>query len=822
MAHKAVILEVADFVNTFISLPPGLSLEDRPKWSSDIFTNLADGDNLSESDVADRLFAAINNSNIVPGLKMAQLTDKPEIDDVNDLGQEVDAAFCREGDVPTDGQSRWVDQLISVEIKRYAANEDPFDDCEDRNHNATSDERSKARGQIITDAEVVFRVQHRAFLFTLLVFGRNFRLFRWDRSGTIVTHAIDYVAHPDVLCEVLWRMSLQSDEQLGLDPSATRLRPHDCDYKLMDFYAQERAADLDTHERVLTAEECQTMGDQPVFKYVRSLFKHSLAPSWPRYVLEVPFKDGVRKFLVCRSIFYADGMVGRGTRGYVAFDCQTRKFVWLKDAWRVCSKQLMLEGAVLEKLNKDGVEHVPTLLCHGDIREQTTMTSDIWEQSYAAAAAAAAAAGEAVPSPHSPCSLPSTPPVAPQTSKSSRPRKRSRAAMEAEETRGKEEETVRQQRHYRMVVQEVTLPLSQFSCGRQLVSIIIDCVKAHGAAFEKSKIMHRDISGGNILIHPTVQQVGEDGQSLGVIWEGLLSDWELSKPLSIPDSLQPPCQPPRTGTWPFLSVAMLSAKPKAVELPDELESFFHVLLYYAVRYLNSNLSCCDAPGFIESYFHDYSRRAGAYTCGIVKARTVRDARLEVGWNEALKFNSPLDKVFRTLLLWLKARYEVRAYHFRQSEAAKASSLSSTSKAPPKPGASNSAKAVRPRQKSMTAREVRAMEALAAYLDEHEDDLTPKLTAQQEALAELLNQHAGLLFILSMAHGSTEDWDPNDKVGDRAPDDDEPCFPVALDKGSSTRTAKRRRTESESAILHQQRHTGDVAPHSRRPAKSVFQ
>ena len=42
-------------------------------------------------------------------------------------------------------------------------------------------------------------------------------------------------------------------------------------------------------------------------------------------------------------------------------------------------------------------------------------------------------------------------------------------------------------------------------------------------------VLHRDISGGNILIVPRVFQKGEE---LFVAWSGLLTDWEMSKPTS--------------------------------------------------------------------------------------------------------------------------------------------------------------------------------------------------------------------------------------------------------------------------------------------------
>ena len=42
-------------------------------------------------------------------------------------------------------------------------------------------------------------------------------------------------------------------------------------------------------------------------------------------------------------------------------------------------------------------------------------------------------------------------------------------------------------------------------------------------------VLHRDISGGNILIVPRVY---ENDKGAFVVWLGLLTDWEMSKPTS--------------------------------------------------------------------------------------------------------------------------------------------------------------------------------------------------------------------------------------------------------------------------------------------------
>lgn len=425
--------------------------------------------------------AAVNESNLAPGFKITGSKDKPDADGYSK--ERIDASFFRDGRVPGDNRPNWAEQVVSLEFKDNKTANDPFDDRTDDKVEADAITRKRVRGQLISYAELVFRYQHRTALYQLLIMGRHFRFIRWDRSGTIVTRAVDYFERPDLLCEMLWHMAQLVDEQLGMDPSAVRIRQGDKDYALMEQVAFPQEEDWEHEERLIDA----LPGGDQVFRYVRDAFRNSLHEtwSWPRYRLDVPDGKEIRQYLVGKPIFHASGMAGRGTRGYVALDCQSRCFVWLKDAWRAHYDLVDQEGSVLENLNKAKVRNVPTLVCHGDILEQSTKTPDYW------------------PTRKDP-EVPTTP----------KPRKRSISEVE---DISEEECPLRRHRHYRLVVQEVAMDLTAFRTGKQLVSIIYDCVTgectssclvshvlltgllAHDEATTKAKIVHRDVSGGQ---HP--------------------------------------------------------------------------------------------------------------------------------------------------------------------------------------------------------------------------------------------------------------------------------------------------------------------------------
>ncbi|EPQ50697.1 hypothetical protein GLOTRDRAFT_50132, partial [Gloeophyllum trabeum ATCC 11539] len=220
-------------------------------------------------------------------------------------------------------------------------------------------------------------------------------------------------------------------------------------------------------------------------------------------------------------------MTGRGTRGYVALDLESNELVYLKDCWRVDLKGMAKEGEVIRSMNDLQVKYVPTLVCHGDVVGQCTSTQEHWS-------------GDAV-------------------------------------TPGR----LRPYRHYRLAVKEIGCPLKEFKNSEELVTIIYHCIYGHAGAYRRAKIIHRDISAGNILI---LRKTVDDKGQTSVISEGLLNDWDLSK--SIMAGNDGPRQFDRTGTWQFMSGNLLQFPWKSHELPDDLESFLHVLLYQAIRFLD--------------------------------------------------------------------------------------------------------------------------------------------------------------------------------------------------------------------------------------------
>ncbi len=64
-------------------------------------------------------------------------------------------------------------------------------------------------------------------------------------------------------------------------------------------------------------------------------------------------------------------------------------------------------------------------------------------------------------------------------------------------------------------------------------------------------------------------------------------------------------------------------------MEDELEAFFHVLLYHAVRFLPHNIDPDSVPQFLEDYFDGCSTKNGEYRCGMAKSMAMENGTIKL-------------------------------------------------------------------------------------------------------------------------------------------------------------------------------------------------
>ena len=415
--------------------------------------------------------------NLCPRLAFRRSESRPHPKSTDDTAQRIDGGFFRRSEAPNDGRPHWELQLVPIEFKNRKDGDkyDPFADAPegvvhllDSILEPQAETRKDVRRQIISYGDLIFYMQHRTFTFMILVMGRRVRLIRWDRSGAIVTNSIDYYENPEPLCEFLWRISFVKNIALGIDPTATRIIPGSAEYKMMKSIAANTTRDMPYHPDLLPVDYKPPAGYW--YTYIREMFAESIRHAdWPCYKLEVTQNGKPYYFLVGKPHFLARGLAGRGTRGYVAYDIANDRLVWLKDTWRASYDLLEKEGDILRRLNDAKLSskiHVPTVVCHGDVPNQATLTADWWEHKH----------------PELPETGTPPPPSAP-------PRKPSRVTLPVKRGPPDDDDSsedpkpnfrhdcpLRHHQHYRLVVAEVCMPLKDFTCGKQLVSVMCDCL----------------------------------------------------------------------------------------------------------------------------------------------------------------------------------------------------------------------------------------------------------------------------------------------------------------------------------------------------------
>ncbi|CAL1708568.1 unnamed protein product [Somion occarium] len=251
----------------------------------------------------------------------------------------------------------------------------------------------------------------------------------------------------------------------------------------------------------------------------------NMDPTYATYKVCIDDEKGRHRYFIIRQPFWdADSACGRATRAYAAYDMKQKKLVFLKDSWRTEDKDIMCEADIYEYLQENNVPFLLEVILAGDVmvhgRAQRTF-SDQWSRP------------DSFPEWRLPC------------------------------------DRLRTHTHCR-IVQELAYPVASAQSSREAVQVFRDVIESIRIAYQSAKMLHRDISTGNVMIN-------KNGR-------GVLNDWDHGVRLilnRVPHSF-------RTGTWQFISVALLQEPSKSHEVHDDLESCFWVLLYISLHYFKHN------------------------------------------------------------------------------------------------------------------------------------------------------------------------------------------------------------------------------------------
>lgn len=222
-----------------------------------------------------------------------------------------------------------------VEFK-HGASADPFV-TEDRFFPKLFNNTCDVRGQIVLYATLQQAYQFRTSIFSIGIFGKIARLFRWDRTGCQVTAPIEYSTDEGncQLTEFFLRLDQMVDDPEGRGWDGT---VKDATGKESSDFAAVISAE---YERMTKPERRRTRGqikaanritmDPLSLNLVESIGD---ASRYMRRIVTVPYGKKKRDYIVGRPTLIPKSPTGRATRGFVAVAVRTKRIVFLKDNWR--------------------------------------------------------------------------------------------------------------------------------------------------------------------------------------------------------------------------------------------------------------------------------------------------------------------------------------------------------------------------------------------------------------------------------------------------------------------------------------------------------
>lgn len=211
---------------------------------------------------------------------------------------------------------------------------------------------TRVRGQLAIYAKEVFDHQHRTHAFQLLVCGRHARIIFWDHSGAIVSDSFNYVQKPQMMAEFFWRYNHMDRAARGWDASVKVAddREKDMFKAKLEQFIKDMNDPNNSQRRLPRAEE-------------------TLDPAFPIYKVTVidDTSGKVEDVLIQRPFFRIHSVLGRATRGYIAYLLSDNSLKFLKDTWRVVHDRLTAERTLCHTLDQAGVRNVPQGVFGGDV-----------------------------------------------------------------------------------------------------------------------------------------------------------------------------------------------------------------------------------------------------------------------------------------------------------------------------------------------------------------------------------------------------------------------------------------------------------------------
>ncbi|KIJ13561.1 hypothetical protein PAXINDRAFT_13524 [Paxillus involutus ATCC 200175] len=487
-------------------LTPTMKIEDQPVVPRNAFSRVATAGD--EKQMYGQFMQAIS-----PWIMGLKAVDTSASVSTNDFALKPDVSLFDEDYVPIKNRADFSAMKMFIEFKK-GGEDAPFTDPPDKaaikngSFESQSAKAKEIRGQLTSYAIAHHAHQFRHFSFSVFVFGTQARFIRWDPSAVVVTEQFDYNEKPEIMAKFFWQFSHLPQALRGRD---------------MSVVPAELEADVE--ERVRN--NLNVKPETPLFRYtVPGLNGYCYGPRPP-----YPPRSIIGRTTRTLPVLFIPPRP-TGEQQHVKQEtplkpeeapaCDPRwaieRAAYLKDCWRFTSSlhPMQPEDEIYAMLHDANTPNIPQVVCGGDVGGHGSKTN----------------IHELAGAPWLCVKLKITPFV-----------------------------------HYRLLLDVVGRPLTSFKCTKELVTGILGAMKAHWFAYNTVKVLHRDISLGNIILT-------DDG-------EGLLIDWELAKKVDENAARRRE----RTGTWQFMSAMLLRNPGMKHTLQDDIESFLHVLVWASIKYV---------------------------------------------------------------------------------------------------------------------------------------------------------------------------------------------------------------------------------------------
>ncbi|KAL0566099.1 hypothetical protein V5O48_015921 [Marasmius crinis-equi] len=422
---------------------------------------------------------------------------------------------------------------------------------------------SKDRGQVAQIFDLQFRTHLWSFYFEATTgFAR---LLRWDRSGCIVSERFDARTANSPLARFFFRLGRMTPAEMGFDDSVKCIKKDDLD--------EEAKEALRALEYWKTVEYRVHKSEEGLRDDQRLALEHPLSA---QDVLRIEVPD----LITClgdEDDFQDELPPGhlprRGTVGFPVYDPKDKRVYFLKDSWRALN--LPAEWGILKALQSaplhpDGASLPPPPLCSSPYIPSVVFDGVLPTQGRSKKG-----------DPHR--TLTADFALAPWNKNKGRGGHLNLPDLDARV-------------HQRFCLAEVCHPLSRFGTTKELTTAVCDAIEGHQHAYQKG-YLHRDISYGNVMFVRRCSATRE------LSWCGLLLDWDMALTLDDVNARHNE----RMGTAPYVSIKQLTFTPiprRPHNVSDDLESFYWLLLFVALRWCRWNQGPCGLERILEAVFND--------------------------------------------------------------------------------------------------------------------------------------------------------------------------------------------------------------------------